>query len=351
MKKAFKFLKYLLFGIVGLLILLFLFFYVSNRMFIGSQDEEFTSYLDNNQEIVSGQIEGKLFDDRFYDSQVFLFGEVHGFAGNQEMDLNFLKYLHKNEGVRYYIAEIDSTHANKLNQFLHLPSKDLGLLKEVVTAIKRRIPQQSSEELLRKWDNIYDYNQELADSLKISVIGIDTDYDDTSRVVSRDSTMLVNFKNEVNRLNLADEKFYGLFGFYHVLQKSASQGKTPFAELLMSSGFKVTSMVSFTLESEMYLPKNPQFPTPEDEKIAWVNADGPFKLVKGIHDFEKLRPNSINLFKLDAENSPYRSSEKLITIKSRLFGESFSAEKGTATTDYFQYVVLLKNSKALTPLK
>lgn len=254
-------------------------------------------------------------------------------------------------GVKYYIAEMDSITAKKLNAFLTDSLKNQQTLKEVVLAINERIPQQSSQELFDKWNDIYDYNQKLTDSSKITVIGIDKNFDDNSKV-ARDSAMAINFKNSIKKLSLENEKFYGLFGYFHVLQNVTENGKETFASELKKSDIKTTSFVSYTLDSEMYLPKNPQFPTPENERVDWINADGPLQLVKGINDLKELsKPNSITLFKLNAKNSPYLQSQLLISVKSRVFGESIVPQKGTFTTDYFQYVFLLKNSKALTKLK
>ncbi|MNL03869.1 hypothetical protein D3C87_1244170 [compost metagenome] len=135
------------------------------------------------------------------------------------------------------------------------------------------------------------------------------------------------------------------------MQNITENGKQTFASELKKSGIKTTSFVSYTLDSEMYLPKNPQYPTPENERVDWINADGPLQLVKGINDLKELsKPNSITLFKLNAKNSPFLKSQHLISIKSRVFGENIVPQKGTFTTDYFQYVFLLKNSKALTRL-
>ncbi|MGG7551818.1 hypothetical protein ACQ7CX_14460 [Chryseobacterium arthrosphaerae] len=352
MKKIIRFFKYALLSVLTIILLSILYLFISNRIFLGSQDEKFTDYLKNNQVQISDTMDGKLFDDDFYKSQVVLLGEVHGYADNQKLDEYLLKFLNKKAGIRYYIAEMDSIHASKLNQFLHGNTKDQRLLREVVAAIQKRIPQQSSKELLQKWNTIYDYNQTLQDSLKITVIGVDTDFNDNSRKISRDSAMIVNFKNSIKKLNIEHEKFYGLFGFYHVLQNGVKKDEKPFAERLKNSGFTTSSIVSYTIDSEMYLPKNPQFPTPEDQKITWINADGPLMLVKGINDFKEITSaNSITLFRLNAKNSPYQNSGKLITVKSRMFGDSFTPKENTSTLDYFQYAVLLRNSKALTPLQ
>lgn len=352
MKKILKFLKYFFITVFAIILISVVYILISNKIFIGGTDSEFTDYLKNNHVSVHDKIDDQFFDDNFYNSQVILLGEVHGYADNQKLDQELLTFLNQKAGIRYYIAEMDSTNSHKLNLFLHGSTKDQNLLKEVVLAIQKRIPQQSSKELLEKWNHLYDYNQTLQDSLKISVIGIDTDFNDSSRKISRDSAMIINFKNSVKKLNIGHEKFYGLFGFYHVLQHGVKKNEKPFAERLKNSGFKTSSIVSYTLDSEMYLPKNPQFPTPDDQKIGWVNADGPLMLVKGINDFKEFtQPNSITLFKLNAHNSPYQHSNKLISVKSTMFGESFTPQENTNTLDYFQYMVLLRNSKALTPLQ
>jgi len=351
MKKFLKIIRFTFISILSICLLLFVYFFISNKLFLGSKNEDNISYLAKNKTEITDSINDELFDEDFYKSQVFLLGEIHGYADNQKLDKELLFFLNKKAGVKYYIAEMDSLTAKKLNVFLKDSSKDEAKLKEVVVAINQRIPQQSSQELFDKWNEIYDYNQKLSDSLKITVIGIDKNFDDVSKV-SRDSVMVMNFKNSIKKMKLENEKFYGLFGYFHALQNKTENGKETFASGLKKSGIKTTSFVSYTIDSEMYLPKNPQFPTPEDEKIDWVNADGPLQLVKGIKDLKELsKPNAITLFKIDSPNSPYFKSQHLINVKSRIFGENIVPKEGTFTTDYFQYVFLLRNSKALTKLK
>ena len=348
MRKFLKIIKYTFIIIIGVCLLFSVYFFISNKLFLGSKNQENITYLTNNTIEIENTINDQLFDDDFYKSQVFLLGEIHGFADNQKLDKELLFFLNKKVGVKYYIAEMDSITAQKLNYFLTDSVKNKQTLKEVVLAIKNRIPQQSSQELFDKWNMIYDYNQQLADSVKIKVIGIDKNFDDYS-TGSRDEAMVLNFKNTIKKQKLENEKFYGLFGFFHALQNNDK--RETFASRLKKMGIKTTSFVSYTLDSEMYLPKNPQFPTPDNEKVDWLNADGPLQLVKGISDLKEVsKPNAITLFKLNSKNSPYLKSQNLISIKSRLIGENIVPEAGTCTTDYFQYVFLLRNSKALTTL-
>lgn len=351
MKKILKFIKITFISLLSIILLFIAYLYISNKLFLESKDDDNISYLSKNNVQISASIDEKLFDDEFYKSQVFLLGEIHGYADNQKIDQEMLFFLNKKVGVKYYIAEMDSLTAKKLNVFLLEKQKNKAILKEVVESVKKRIPQQASQELFDKWNAIYDYNQKLADSLKITVIGIDKNFDDESKG-SRDEAMVSNFENSIKKRHLENEKFYGLFGYFHTLQKKTESGRATFAAGLKDSGVKVTSLVCYTIDSEMYLPKNPQFPTPENEKVDWLNADGPLMLVKGINDLKELsKPESITLFKLNAKNSPYLKSQNLITVKSRAFGENIVPLKDASATDYFQYVFLLRNSAALTKLK
>lgn len=351
MKKILKFIKITFISLLSIILLFIAYLYISNKLFLESKNDDNISYLSKNNFQIGTSIDEKLFDDEFYKSQVFLLGEIHGYADNQKIDQEMLFFLNKKVGIKYYIAEMDSLTAKKLNAFLLEKQKDKSILKEVVESVKKRIPQQASQELFDKWNAIYDYNKKLADSLKITVIGIDKNFDDESKG-SRDEAMVVNFENSIKKRHLENEKFYGLFGYFHTLQKKTESGRATFAAGLKDSGVKVTSLVSYTIDSEMYLPKNPQFPTPENEKVDWLNADGPLMLVKGINDLKELsKPEAITLFKLNTKNSPYLKSQNLITVKSRVFEENIVPLKDAPVTDYFQYVFLLRNSTALTKLK
>ena len=113
---------------------------------------------------------------------------------------------------------------------------------------------------------------------------------------------------------------------------------------------KVKSIVVYHSDSEVYLPKNSQFPTPDSEKIGFLNDDGPITLVKGINDLEEItEPNSITLFNINGDDSPYKNSQNLAGIKVNFFAEDLlPLSSNNATVDYFQYVILGRNSKALT---
>lgn len=353
MKKILKFLKITLGTLVIIIVLTSLYFCISNSLFMGSKNQSNLEYLTVNKiELHSSEIDTTLFDTAFYESKVFLLGEVHGFAANQIVDLDLFIFLNKKVGVRYYIAEMDSVTAFQLNKYLNNAKfKDAMLLKNVVNAIGNRIPQQASTELYQKWSLLYDYNKNLATTLKIKVLGIDKNFDDDTSKLSRDESMLLNFQNYVTRLHLENEKCYGLFGFFHTLQSGTTAATTPFATQLKQTGTKITSIVSFPIDSEMYVPKNPNYPSPNDHKLSWMNADGPLMLVEGINDLKILSNFGANtLFKINTKNTPYINSQNLINIKSLAFAENIIPNPEKNTTDYFQYALITRNSKALTKL-
>lgn len=248
---------------------------------------------------------------------------------------------------------MDSNCSNKLNTFLAGKQKDTTILKEVVSLVKRRIPQQAGLELFQKWSDIYDYNKTLPDSLKISVLGIDKSVDDKSKIL-RDSAMMTNFSDIIKRKGLENESFYGFFGLFHVLQDGVnSHNAQSFAARAKKEGFNIKSIVCLNIDSEVYMPKNDQFPTPENEKISFLNMDGPIVLAKGIKDLkEASKENTITLFNLEQENSPYRNSQKLITNKTNFINQDLTPyDVNSVTTDFFQYVAFLRNAKAITPIK
>lgn len=355
-KKILKWIGILLLSLLVIILISIIILVIKNKQFIGSPDELFVAYLNQNKIVLDNNAydtEKQLFDKDTYASKVILLGESHGLADVQTIDKSLFLHLNQKTGLRYYVAEMDSLRADILNQFLHEMPKDTALLKQVVLAIKQRIPQQSSIELYQKWSDIHDYNQTLPDSLKLSVIGIDTDFN-TKSPIPRDSAMILNFKHIITQRGLENEQFYGLFGLFHVLQNGVNSNNfQPFAARLRSNNFGVKSILCMNIDSEAYFPENNQYPTPPNEKIGLLNMDGPIVLAKGINDLKKAsEKNTSTLFNISKENSPYRGSSKLITSKSNFINQQIAPyDKNLSTSDFVQYVILIRNSQALSPLK
>jgi hypothetical protein len=363
MRKILKFVKWLLIVLLFLLTVPALIFYIKNKIFLGGTDNGCVAYLSDHkkdlQEIINNKGEQQLFSNAFYENQVFMLGEVHGFRDVQNIDKFMLFHLNKKIGVRHYVAEMDSTRAGFLNNFLKKDKPDTILLKQFVNDLKKRIPQQASQELFHKWIDIYNYNRTLPDSLKIIVIGVDQDFNENeSTPIGRDSIMIINFEKFITAHQLEHEKFYGYFGYSHVLQDGIGEKNLyPFAAKMkrskLSLAKKIQSIVCLPVESEMYLPANDQYPSPPDERTTMFNVDGPFVLVKGINDLKKVtEEKSISLFSLNEPNSPFQNNQRLAGYKSTLFGENLLPNSAhQKTVDLFQYVIFIRGSGALTAFK
>jgi hypothetical protein len=350
--------KFILLPIVILSIGTTLFFTIKNRMYLGGEDETHINYLKNHSEILDkNKVVFNIFDSVFYNNNIFILCENHGFEDVQLIDDQLFIHLNKTQGVRYYIAEMDSLIAKELNTFLNNPIADKTRLKSVINSIADIIPQQSSQQLMDKWLRIHAYNQQLKDGFKIEVLGLDKNRKDASEI-GRDSSMLLNFNTIVRTRGLQNEKFYGLFGYYHGLQSGIGESnRYPFAaKLKRNSTFpqfqKVQTIACLTLESEMYLPENKEVPSPPDHKTSLFNVDGLIALTHGIKDVKSIAPmNAITLFNLNAANSPYKNSQRLMGIKINLLGQEVLPNNDKqATTDFFQYVLIMRGSKALEPV-
>ncbi len=357
MKKFLKIIGLIILVIILIPLLFLGYKYVAGKLYMGGEDEANITYLNDHKYVFSGNSSDAIpvFDETFYNNKVFMLGENHGFAAVQKIDELLFKHLNQKIGLRYYIGEMDSIRAKRLTQFLSAETKDTALLAQVVRDIKIRIPQQSSVELYQKWMNMYDYNQTLPDSLKLEVLGIDISFDGAKSAFRRDSAMMLNFLRIVEKRKLQNEQFYGLFGFAHAMQDGIEERNNYYLAAKLKRAAppynQVQSIVCYNIDSEMYMPKNDQFPTPEDEKIPLANHNGPIAMVKGIKDLVAAsNKNENTLFKLNGKESPYDKSQLLAGIKVDFLGSDvLPHDANKATTAYFQYAILLRNSEALTP--
>lgn len=90
MNKFLKIIKFTIITILSICLLIISYFFISNKIFLGSKNENNISYLTKNNTEITDSINDKLFDEDFYKSKVFLLGEIHGYADNQKLDQELL---------------------------------------------------------------------------------------------------------------------------------------------------------------------------------------------------------------------------------------------------------------------
>lgn len=113
----------------------------------------------------------KLFDQKFYDNQLFLLGESHGAARPQELDFALLKHLNQRAGVRTYVAEVDCAKAYYLNEYLRTGQD--STLRLVFRSWVAGTIQWGNQEFFMKVQRIRALNQTLPAARRIRFIGLD----------------------------------------------------------------------------------------------------------------------------------------------------------------------------------
>jgi Erythromycin esterase len=377
-----------------------------------------------------------VFDATFYDNQLFLLGESHGFQKPQDVDLALLKHLNQRVGVRYYVAEVDMTKAYFLNQYLKT-GNDATLMKVFRSWVAEKV-QWANRDFFGKIQRIRALNQTLPANRQIQFLGLDriqeralvaehltellagkalpasarlladslqlrltTKCPDSLRanlalrwladlqanpatykkefgtftanelrhilqnvsylktIRSREKTIFANFESLYIRLNLQTEKLYGLWGFFHILQAPLADGGKSFAAMINESSLpvrnKIVSLSCSYVGSKMMVPSEflPPFWQEKDRTFSRVdkfNNDGPMMTNDGIEAMKATtQPNTVTVFKLvgsaagkrpiQIAYSPFMPKEQQIAF-----------DPARPTTDYFQYVVLIRNSEATEPL-
>lgn len=401
-----------------------------------AQDSTYSNYLaKNNEKITLGTTnEFAIFDDAFYNNQLFLVTESHGYYKPNQLDAELFKQINKKNGVRYYVAEIDFSQAYYMNKYLNTGNEDF--LKAIYEHWYNEQAQWGSKAGFEKWKSLYNYNLTLAKGKKIIVLGLDEAQDlnmnekllteiateagykaankmidsllsfasinldnDTTRSFikftrrlvtditaneniykkifksnyfafqfivkniaskkGRENKIFENFTTFYSEYKLADKKMYGFWGRFHGMQDSINGGLS-FSAMLKKSNLpvanKIISIPVFCVESASMLPTQflPEMARDKGtvfSKAAMVNDDSMIYTVDGIKSFRKFVGKNENvIFKLKGASSPFSRGLYLVESNSK-FDKTFNwmGNKTAATTDYFQYAIVVSNSEWAVP--
>ena len=151
------------------------------------------------------------------------------------------------------------------------------------------------------------------------------------------------------------EQFYGLWGQFHVLDATVN-GATPFARIVQQDGAphagEIGSISIVNIDSRMMVPAA-AFGAKERYVDFPYSLDHPlFAFVTGIDDLKSARVSGTTLFRMNAEGSPYRTSNRLFVVGGLMsLMQAFRVDEGSAGRDgIVQYAILAGGSPATTPL-
>ena len=246
-----------------------------------------------------------------------------------------------------------------MNEILIADSLDEKRLTEVIQEIAEDTPQNKTTDYMNKWKEIFNHNHTASASHKIHVVGLlgsKKDYANEKRDATMARTLLA-FVNDPANAQLVQNGCYCFVGLTHAFQSPYlinGHEVATFGSLLKEHRMGVTSMVQLAIDSYCYLPKNGEMPSPPDEATKLVSSIGPISYINNIVNLEKASKGGIEtaIYELNAEGSPFKGRNDLVGIKASLpiMAQPYEGLPGRSTTDYFQWVFLIRDRQAPKPL-
>lgn len=102
-----------------------------------------------------------------FESKLIGFGALHGSAKTEEAELILLKELADNQNLKFYFPETDFSTAYYFQKYI--ASGDKELLKDLIISYGKRVPQECSVEMFKKWESLHT----LFKDKDVKIIGID----------------------------------------------------------------------------------------------------------------------------------------------------------------------------------
>ena len=113
--------------------------------------------------IIDSDLEGK---------EIYFTGEYHGTQENGKLKMKFLRYFKEKTGFTYYLCEDSYSGTYFLNKYLN--SGDERILEEVYKPLKGTFA--GNKDGYNHWKELYEYNKILPEDEKIKIIGVDIEH-------------------------------------------------------------------------------------------------------------------------------------------------------------------------------
>lgn len=218
-----------------------------------------------------------------------------------------------------------------------------------------------SKSVLRNFINEYENNktefhlnfknQKITDNL-IENINL------TFKKRDREKTIFDNYLSLNQLYNFNSNPQFVRMGFFHIEKERENNNPSFFTRLIENKIYQreeVISIAGFLTESRVL------WDLKFDEKKNYIGytSEGGYGIgdywkeyFKGISKLKKNKLSNLTLYRLNNENSPYKKNQTdLMEIKLFLKKSNKNDLKGKTTTDYFDYAILISNSKASKPIE
>lgn len=194
-------------------------------------------------------------------------------------------------------------------------------------------------------------NQKITDNL-IENINL------TFKKREREKTIFENYLHLSQVYDFKSNPQFVRMGFFHIEKDRENNNPSFFTRLIENNIFKkedVVSIAGFLTKSRVLWDLKYD---PKKNYIGYTTEGGYGigdywkEYFKGIKKLKRNKLSNLTLYQLNNENSPYKKNQTdLMEIKLFLKKSNKNDLKDKTTTDYFDYAVLISNSKASKPIE
>jgi hypothetical protein len=174
----------------------------------------------------------------------------------------------------------------------------------------------------------------------------------------RDKTIYENYLFLNSLYDFKSNPQFVRMGFFHIEKDRENNNPSFFTRLIENNIYKkeeIISIAGFLTKSRVLW----ELKYDEQKKYIGYTTEGGYGIgdywkeyFKGINKLKNNRLSNLTLYRLNNENSPYKKNQTdLMEIKLFLKKSNKNDLKGKTTTDYFDYAILISNSKANKPIE
>lgn len=210
---------------------------------------------------------------------------------------------------------------------------------------------------LTEYENNKTYFQSISKNLKITDNLIEN-INLTFKKREREKTIYENYLHLSQIYDFKSNLQFVRMGFFHIEKDRENNNPSFFTRLIENNIYKkedVISIAGFLTKSRVLWDLKHD---PKKNYIGYTTEGGYGigdywkEYFKGIKKLKRNKLSNLTLYQLNNENSPYKKNQTdLMEIRMFLKKSNKSDLKGKTTTDYFDYALLISNSKASKPIE
>ncbi len=176
----------------------------------------------------------------------------------------------------------------------------------------------------------------------------------------REQTIYNNYLGLSEQYHFETSPQFLRFGFFHLeKEREGKQGNASFFTMLVENGIypreKVIAVIGYLTKSRVLWDVEYD----DDNQYKSHTTEGGFGIgdykkeyFLGIDHLKKTKTSDLTLFKLNSAATPYANEvPDLIEVVMEDEASNGDAVRGTSTTDYIDYALLISHSKASTPIE